>query len=94
MSKQQKLLTRFKKRPSQVDFTWEDFVTLMKTLNFTESCSGGSHYIFEHKSGYKFSASKTHPKGVLKMYQFKDAIAAMKAAGECSDEKGENEDEE
>ena len=57
----------------------------MNSLGFKATCTGGSHYTFEYTSGFKFGASKTHPNGLLKKYQFRDAIAAIKAVGEWDD---------
>lgn len=85
MSKKDKLYLRFKKKPSPVDFTWEEFIALIKSLGFKETCTGGSHYMFEHTSGFKFGVSKTHPSGLLKKYQFKDVITALKEVGECKE---------
>ena len=84
MSKKEKLFIRFNALPSPVDFTWENYVTLMKHFNFNVVCasSGSSHFIFEHISGYKFTTSKTHPGGVLKNYQFKNAKTALNETGE------------
>lgn len=86
LSKQNKLKIKLLKKPPPVDFTWSDFVTLMNSLNFKESCTGGSHYMFEHTSGFKFGASKTHPSGVLKQYQIKEAISALIATGEWNED--------
>lgn len=77
MSRKIKLLERLRKKPSPKDFTWEEFITLMRQFGFTETCKSGSHYMFEHSSGYKFGMSKTHPSGILKMYQITEAINAI-----------------
>ena len=42
--------------------------------------------MFEHTSGFKFGASKTHPSGVLKQYQIKEAISALIATGEWNED--------
>ncbi|MBI5591667.1 MAG: HicA protein [Deltaproteobacteria bacterium] len=80
MSKKEKLLQKLKKNPPPKDFKWADFITLMRQYDFTAECdSGGSHFIFEHKvSGYRFSASRTHPSGILKRYQIDKAIEVLK----------------
>jgi hypothetical protein len=67
--------------PAPRDFTWEELVTLMRQAAFTEHCDGGSHYLFEHPGGFRFSMSRTHPSGVLKHYQINDAKAALDAVG-------------
>ncbi|MYM96949.1 HicA protein [Rugamonas sp. FT107W] len=81
MSRKEKLYNKLHKVPPPTDFTWEELVTLMRQHNFSESCDGSSHYVFEHITGYRFTMSKTHPSGLLKIYQVKrarEAIAACK----------------
>lgn len=77
MSRKQKLLERLRKIPSPKDFTWDELVTLMRQFEFKETCKSGSHYMFEHSSGYKFGMSKTHPSGILKKYQITEALGAI-----------------
>lgn len=77
MSKKLKLLQKLTKRPPPKDFRWDDLVTLMRQYDFKEDCEGGSHYMFEHDSGYCFSVSKTHPSGILKEYQIKNIKKAL-----------------
>lgn len=52
MSKKEKLLNRFLIRPPVKDFTWNEFVTLMKQLDFSlhEKSGGGSHKHFVFKN--------------------------------------------
>lgn len=77
MSKIDKLRERLNNKPYPKDFTWEEFITLMNHSNFKEACRGGSHYTFQHISGYKHKASKSHPAGLLKKYQIDNAISAL-----------------
>lgn len=79
MSKKHKLLEKLLRRPAPKDFTWDDLVTLMRHHGFEvyPPAGGGSHYTFQHESGYCFMASKTHPSGLLKAYQVKDAKEAL-----------------
>lgn len=77
MSKKDKLFERLAKRPPPTDFRWDELITLMEQNEFTVSCSGGSHHTFQHRRGLTFSASKTHPSGILKPYQVKDALEAI-----------------
>jgi hypothetical protein len=77
VSKKEKLLLKLCRVPAPKDFTWEDAVTLLRHFDFTESCEGGSHYMFEHSSGFRFGMSKTHPSGLLKRYQIDDAKSAI-----------------
>lgn len=82
MSKKDKLLQKLKKIPPPKDFKWDDFITLMRQHGFNVDCDGGgSHFIFEHSSGYRFSASRTHPSGILKQYQIKNAKEALECIG-------------
>lgn len=81
MSKKEKLLNRLCATPPPKDFTWEEMLTLMSRFEFKETCKGGSHYTFEHTSGFLLSMSKTHPSGILKKYQINDAKDALKHIG-------------
>lgn len=81
MSKKDKLLARLFANPPPKDFSWNDIVTLLGHFGFKNACSGGSHYIFEHTSGFRFSISKTHPSGILKSYQVSHAKDALKHIG-------------
>ena len=84
MSKKEKLLEKLCASPAPRDFLWQDFLTLMGHFGFKSTCGGGSHYMFEHSSGLRFSMSKTHPSGVLKSYQIRDAKKALKHIGVIS----------
>jgi len=37
--------------------------------------------MFEHTNGFRFSMSKTHPSGILKTYQVRDAKKALNNIG-------------
>jgi len=78
MSKKEKLLAKLCAIPAPKDFSWQDLLTLMSSFGFKSTCGGGSHYMFEHTGGFRFSMSKTHPSGVLKSYQVLDAKKALK----------------
>lgn len=80
MSKKDKLFASLAKKPAPVDFRWDDLVTLMEHHGFGATCSGGSHFTFQHANGLTFAMSKTHPSGVLKPYQVKAALEALKKA--------------
>ena len=81
MSKTGKLLVALQKNPRPTDFTWGELVTLMRKAGFIESCNSGSHYMFEHHSGFRFRMSKSHPAGVLKPYQVDSAKEALRTIG-------------
>jgi hypothetical protein len=83
VSKKQKLLDRLKRVPPPKDFSWDDLVVLLEQHGF-KTCppaGGGSHYTFHHETGFCFGASKTHPSGILKVYQVKNAIEALTRVG-------------
>lgn len=86
MSKREKLILKLRRKPAPVDFEWDDLVTLMEQAGFSASCTGGSHYMFEHASGFRFRASKTHPTGLLKKYQIREALEALATVGFITEE--------
>lgn len=58
----------------------------MNGADFDAWCDGGSHYTFEHPSGFSFGISKTHPSGILKRYQVLSAIEALRTVGAIGDD--------
>ena len=84
MSKKEKLLAKLCDSPSPKDFPWQNLIALMSYFGFKNTCSGGSHYMFVHTSGFRFSMSKTHPSGILKAYQVHDAKKALRHIGVIS----------
>lgn len=89
MSRKQKLFDKLKRKPSPLDFTWEDLVSVMNHHGFKEDCSDGSHYSFEHDSGLRLIISKPHPSNFLKRYQIKDALVAIEQVSKI----GENDEQ-
>lgn len=81
MSKKGKRLLRLFKKPSPTDFTWDELISVMDAADFTNSCSGGSHYMFEHKGGIRVGIVKSHPNGILKQYQLDNAKEALEQVG-------------
>jgi hypothetical protein len=81
VSRAAKSLQKLFRLPPPKDFAWEAFETVMTRAGFTGRCSGGSHYTFTHESGFCFGISKTHPSGVLKAYQVRDAKEALSRVG-------------
>jgi len=73
MTKLDKLITRFKSRPS--DFSWDELVTLLKRLGFEELQGNGSRVKFFHK---KFNCliqlHKPHPAKTLKHYMVREVL--------------------
>lgn len=82
MSKKEKRLERLFKMPPPRDFTWDELISVMDAASFSSNCDGGSHYAFEHKSGYQIHVSKTHPSGILKRYQIDAVKDALQDVGE------------
>lgn len=87
MSKSEKRIRRLCAIPPPKDFSWEELVALMNGVGFREYCDGGSHYTFEHLSGFSFGMSKTHPSGILKRYQVEDAKDALHSIGVLGEDK-------
>ncbi len=76
MAKREKQLQKLFANPAPKDFTWQELLTVMRAAGYSEKCTSGSHYMFEHLNGHRFWASKTHPSGLLKAYQ----VSAVKDA--------------
>ena len=77
MSKIEKRMQELFSNPPPNDFRWEDLLAITRSAGFTEYCGSGSHYTFQHTSGFTFTVSKTHPSGVLKRYQIRDVKEAL-----------------
>jgi hypothetical protein len=88
MSKQQKRIKKLCAIPIPTDFSWDDLIAVMRSAGFSEYCDGGSHYTFDHGTGFTFGASKTHPSGVLKPYQVRAAKEALRTVGAIGDDHG------
>ena len=86
MSKKEKRLQKLCAIPPPKDFPWDELVAVMRAADFKAYCDGGSHYTFEHISGFSFGMSKTHPSGILKRYQVEDAIEALRDVGAIGDQ--------
>lgn len=90
MSKREKLHQRLFAIPPPKDFTWDELITLMRGYGFKESCSSGSHYIFEHiATDFRCRASKTHPSGLLKRYQIDNIKEAINHVNSVSEKENE-----
>lgn len=87
MSKKDKLLGKLFATPPPKGFAWNDLVTLMSRADFSNYCEGGSHYTFEHRTGLRITMSKTHPSGILLIYQVKAAKEALISVGAAQGEK-------
>lgn len=87
MSKKEKLLNKLFATPPPKGFAWLDLITVMSQAEFSSHCESGSHYMFEHSSGFRLGISKTHPSGILKNYQVKAAKEALVSVGAAQGEK-------
>lgn len=81
MAKRKKQLQRLFAVPPPKDFSWQELLTVMRAAGFSERCTSGSHYMFEHTNGQRFRVVKTHPSGLLKQYQVSDAKEALILVG-------------
>jgi hypothetical protein len=83
MSKKDKLLKRLEAKPT--DFTYHELKTLLKYLGFVESNQGktsGSGVTFWAESlNQVIMLHKPHPGNILKEYQIKQVITALKKVG-------------
>ena len=83
MSKKEKLLERILSKPN--NFTYNELKTLLEYYGFIEDNKGntsGSRVIFYlPKSGQKILLHKPHPNNILKIYQIKNIINALKEWG-------------
>lgn len=80
MSKKEKLLKLFLIRPPVKDFTWDEFVTLMKQLGFRLHQPSGSHnyFILNKDENKVIDTYKPHPTNILKAWQFKEVSEKLK----------------
>lgn len=83
MTKKQKLLERFLKRPS--DFTWKEAETLLLGVGYEMDNKGktsGSRVIFFFKGcEYPLRLHKPHNPKVLRPYHFDAIIKSLKEVG-------------
>lgn len=86
MSKKEKRLLRLFSIPKPTDFTWDELISVMHAASFKEECQGGSHFTFEHSSGFILKVSRRHPDGLLKTYQIDAVKEALELVGETPNE--------
>ncbi len=79
MSKKDKLIARFRSRPS--DFSWDELVSLLNYLGYEEISTGktaGSRRAFIHHATKQIiRLHKPHPASILKNYQIKDLLDSL-----------------
>lgn len=82
MTKQDKLLQRFIKKPA--DFRWSDLQSLLAGLGYEMaggSKTGGSRVRFVHPVRPPIVMHKPHPTPVLKRYQIEQILEFLKKEG-------------
>jgi hypothetical protein len=82
MSKQEKMLQRFKSKPA--DFTWAELNSLLSGLGYELSAgskTGGSRVRFLHPERPPIIMHKPHPTPILKRYQVEQLIEFLKKEG-------------
>lgn len=84
MSKLKKLRARVVQIPS--DFSWDEMVTLLEGLGFTEKAAkGGSYRTFFDETGRKIFLHKPHPGSIVKVYSIRDVVEKLREFGLLSD---------
>lgn len=87
MAQIEKLLKKFLSKPA--DFTWEELIKVVSHFGYEElkkGKTGGSRRKFADKAKHIISLHKPHPGNILKHYQIKDVIDALKERGKLQDE--------
>lgn len=82
MSRRDKLIEKLKRKPR--DFTWNELVTLLKGLEYTEvkrGKTGGSRRRFVHETAAMISLHKPHPANELKAYQVELVLETLTQEG-------------
>lgn len=82
MSRQQKLLKRFRSGPK--DFSWNELQSLLAGFGYEESNAGktsGSRCRFIHEWRGPILLHKPHPDGTLKAYQVRQIVEQLEAEG-------------
>ena len=82
MTRKGKLIERFLTKPA--DFTFDELVTLLRQLGYTQAGSGhtsGSKVAFANDDGDYLRLHKPHPRNILKLYQIENLMTALKERG-------------
>jgi len=82
MTKQDKLIARFKSRPS--DFTWDELERLLLGLGYRvvqSGKTGGSRRRFVREGGPAISLHKPHPGRVVKSYVIDQVLRRLSEEG-------------
>lgn len=79
MSKKEKLVQKFMKRPIRKDLTFEELETLFTMLGYTRKEGKGSRVRFTNKeTGDVFNMHRPHPENILKSYVVKEVCEKLK----------------
>lgn len=81
MSKIQKLIDEFTRRPPPKDFGWNDLVRLLNHFGYEEIEGSGSRKKFVGGLGHKILLHKRHPDSTLLDYQIELVIDALLSQG-------------
>lgn len=81
MSRIQKLIDEFTRRPSPKDFPWDDVVKILRHFGYSEIEGAGSRKKFIHTGKHKILLHKRHPDSTLLAYQIEAVIEALTAQG-------------
>ena len=82
MSRREKLLDRFRRKPR--DFTWKELVALLEGLGYSEVSrgkTGGSRRRFVHENAALISLHKPHPGNEVKIYQVESVLETLSQEG-------------
>ena len=82
MSRQSKLIERFKSKPS--DFKWNELERLLSALGYEpakQGKTGGSRRRFVHPEAPIISLHKPHPGQILKRYQVEQILNTLTLEG-------------
>jgi hypothetical protein len=81
MSKIQKLIDDFVRRPAPKDFPWDDMVRILKHFGYAEIEGSGSRKKFISLGKHKILLHKRHPDSTLLTYQIEAVIEALTSQG-------------
>jgi hypothetical protein len=87
MAKIQKLIEKLLSNPA--DLTWEELIKILSHFGYTElkkGKSGGSRRKFADDKKHIISLHKPHPGNIVKRYQIKDVIEALREREKIKDE--------
>ena len=87
MAKKNKLVEKLLSKPA--DFTWEELIKVLSHFGYKElkkGKTGGSRRKFADETNHIISLHKPHPSNILKHYQVKDVVDALKERGKVQDE--------